>query len=98
MTSSHSEQGPTRGPNDLSFLDVDQILPVDPVEIAKTMSSNEIHGRAVGQAALAEARRNRIKELEADLALARAQLEDTQARMAAYFEAYEIARSMESGE
>lgn len=90
---------PERSAQELSHLTVDQVLPVDPQEIARKFPPNEILNRLVfTEAACAEGLRHQLAERRAEIALIEAEILDRDARREAYLEAYHIAISEQRGE
>ncbi len=87
-----------RDPNELSHLYLNQVLPLDPSELARTTPSNELHGRAVGEHSIAEGLRVRAEALRAELSLVESQIEDAEIRKATFIEAHRLAKSEEHGE
>lgn len=73
MTSS-PELGAHRKAADLSPLTVDQMLPLDPMEIADSMSIETIRSRAMGQYALVAGLTEQRNELDARLEFEMSQL------------------------
>lgn len=62
-----SQPGPDRNADDLSHLTVDQVIPVDPIEVADSLSLEQIQARLMGQYALVEGLQIRRDELLAKL-------------------------------
>jgi len=90
--------GPERKSNELSHLDLSQILPLDASDLAHTTPSHELHGRAIGEHAIAEGLRRKAETLRSELALIESQIDEAEARKATYLEAYHLSSSEEHGE
>ncbi|GEM_PF-2727597 len=58
-----SQPGPDRAAGELSAWTVDQMLPVDPIEIADSMSLEQIQARLMGQFALVQGLQHQRDEL-----------------------------------
>ncbi len=96
MTVMHPEPGPYRGPDELSYLTPDMIMPPNPQELAQKHDAGTLHGYAMGEIATAEGYAQRASELREQAALAEANAQNARNRAELFMEAYDIVRGDEN--